>query len=351
MYIFINKLQARRYIFSIAITFIITLIALSYLHLGKEYYLNSYFLIILTLLVVSLTKVEDLDKINIVGFAAYSVFIAFGISIISTYFQPLLEIRTNAVLGFDRLTFFFEEPSHYGIFLALSLVLSILNERKKTYSIILSIGLLFTWSLSGFILFILLFFITKVRTYSLLKIFIFSFVLLILSHFIWTSILFGSDLWIFHKINSLLLAISGEATDGSALARLTSATLGGSYLIQAYQETRHADMFFGEGFGNGESWVFQYFFVSFGLTNVFQVNNIFSSIIINTGLVGVVLYLCSYFIVISKKFNFKRLSMSLLILFMLSMFSGYAYGNLALLFLYQSIMIVNSIFKSEKVNV
>lgn len=270
-------------------------------------------------------------------FVISTVFISFVISFLPQSLIITLGIRTNEVLGLNRLTYFFLEPSHYGLFLAISVFILFFSPNLKYrqfFLIVSSIALVLTWSLSGFIFLIILYFIYYFFYKAKFLYFFYLALSLLMIYLLWYAYLSKVDFWLVYKVNSLIDVIFNQQVSfSSAFLRFTSISLSYTYLIEMCQ-VHLLNCYIGEGFGNSEGWISNYYNNEFGFVGVTESFNFFSSVIITQGFVGflVYLFLIYFTIPIKRVYNIRFLLFSFSCYLLLSFFSGYAYGALSWVF-------------------
>ena len=301
----------------------------------------SSLLALLTFLSLLFLRYVDLESLSswFVNFALVTVVVSILISLLSLIGLQLPLGRTSTVLGLNRLTFLFDEPSHYAVFLSLSFLVAVRGRESLKRLGVLGGGLVFTWSLSGLILLFMVLMYFYFRRVGLLSASILFSVLLSVAVSIWGSFLSDLDFWLVYKLHSLLLVFSGETIEGSALVRAYSSGMWYVYLSESFSIGDYASIVFGEGYGNLEYWVESFYSQELGIYSISTTNNFISSLIVSGGLFGFVLYLISWFGMFGRRTVRGYFELLLLLVFV-SMFSGYAFGSLALLFFFSVAMIV-----------
>jgi len=272
--------------------------------------------------------------------AALTVPLAIALALLGAFEIYIFEARTNKVFFLDRLCFIFDEPSHYSIFLALSVAMLGFSCGARWVLYLLYVGLLLTWSLSGYILLMLMYcYFRGVRNISLGTI---SLVLLFClgGYVFWVSYLSGVDFWLVAKINSLLEAFSGEQSKSSAFVRLQSVLMLQDFVIDSVRSDDYIMLFLGSGAGNSSSWVYEYYVRNFSWYDIVESFNFFSNMLLACGVLGFLLFIVIVFCVsggyLRRGAFFKE---AIVLLSFVSLFSGYSFGGLALLFYVQVISV------------
>lgn len=327
-----NKVTISRY-YSFFITLFLLFIGASYsVVTSHDYNLPSFTVCALTLLTLFLTSNYSLLLLsdNILKFVAYSVPFALIIAILQTLgFYPF-EYRGNEVLGLMRFTFLFAEPSHYSLILALCGLIALVSQVKKHIKILLLCGLVLTWSISGFCILGIGYIGYKFYSRGLIKSFFLTFFIIAVSLFLWFFWLQNSDFWLASKIDSVLQLFSGQNVGASsAMLRFNSIIIGPYFLMEQFCKGMGSNALLGVGFGNMAHWVEYYYTSNFSLVDITDANNIISNVLISTGIVGLFCYLFAY------SFNFglnsTKVLFGVLMLVVLSLFSGYAFGSYAII--------------------
>ncbi|WP_151994388.1 hypothetical protein [Buttiauxella massiliensis] len=329
--VFYRGVELRKVILTVIIFCLFTLITIIAYAYSGVLEIPALVLALLTVSLYVLISNESLiqSRNTIINIIAYSVPFSIVISILRTFGISLWEYRSNEVLGLMRLTFLFAEPSHYAIILSLSLLMAIISKSKMKVVVVLAIGLLLTWSLSGFMLFGLGYFLSYFYSRNIFKAVLYCLISLLLLIVIWVFFLSGSDFWIVSKIDSVFFLFQGATTASSALLRFNSMILWKYYIVDAINNSHYYLLVSGEGFGNITAWVQNYYFSNFNIPDITQANNLISNVFISTGLMGFILYIIVF--ISFLKITLKNIFLSLSFLFVLSLFSGYAFGPLAIM--------------------
>ncbi|MDP5460136.1 hypothetical protein [Alishewanella sp. SMS8] len=322
-----------------------------FLSVGDSFFkFSSFAVAVITLSVISFSNLERLyeSKLFLVKFAFFSVFISFFTSLTETFFIDFIDARTNLVFVLERFTFFFDEPSHYGIFLALVLHMCSLKGYGRFFALVLFFGLLMTWSLSGFLLWVLIFLYKNVTNFNkkAFKSFFFFFIFCLFLFVFWVGFVSHLDFWLVHKLESIFLLFSGENKVSSALLRYNSTFMFVNYFYECYLNADFQSFLFGEGFGNLSKWINDFYYYNFGINEIGEVSSFLSAIAIQNGFVGLSIFFVSFYSCFSSssilKPNFFHFSV---LIFFLSLFSGFAYGSLAILYYFILIIIAVDIRK------
>ena len=278
-------------------------------------------------------------RLHFVQYSVFTVPISIVISIFGDFGIPIERANSSAVLGVDRLTYFFAEPSHYAIFLAFSLSAAIKLKVGRFQQFILLIGLLLTWSLSGYLLFTFLVYQAasvirpSLHWFMLVPVVVGFFVMLGMSSSI-TSL--DSNFIILNKIATLIQYFEGDASVSSAGVRMYSTFLGPIYLLEKFNEGSYFNLFFGEGFGGHKAWILDKFGGAFTSDSIRReaTYNYLSSIVISGGAIFLLLYLGVLFLITSTVTQGKHQAVLYMsTFFVLSLISGYAFGMTAFLFI------------------
>ncbi|KGK15799.1 hypothetical protein [Vibrio navarrensis] len=290
--------------------------------------LFSYINAFLTLSVIVILKREDIlnFKRYLVDLAILSVPVAIVMSLFLNSYVEDAGIRTSDVFGMSRLTFFFSEPSHYAIFLAFNLI----NAKSANVGIarlsIISLGLILTWSLSGYLLFSILLAIDKSKGKSFRLIFFSIFIYMSL-FLMWKFVLDGSGFWLEKKLDTLLAVLDGERGLSSSSVRYLSTVLFFEYAQYSFGKL---SFLFGEGMTGYFLWVENYYSTNYGIYRSGDIFNYFTALFVSGGVIGFLFYLFSMFQIVNYDGMSKvRLSLSAIAL---SLFSGYVFGFTALLY-------------------
>lgn len=298
------------------------------------------------LLIFSKTLHQGLCR-AIVSLALLTVPVSIIASLLSSRGYFLLEgARTSMVGGFDRLFYPFFEPSHYAIFLALSSIIAIAHKSWLPFSVLI-LGLVLTWSLSGWIIFASLLSLFFYFRFSLssgaakLNWFLLSvpFTLIALSVFIW---LISESPWLSFKVGQIVGVINGESSLSSAFVRFHSAFLGWEFLKESFQEADILGLFLGMSPEDSRFWIKDFYLRNYGLDALPSSFNAISSMILNFGLVGLgcILFVVFFF---SKENFVENKSACFLVYFVVAIFHGYAFGFLAIFYFVLSMVCAKEI--------
>ncbi|KNC94551.1 hypothetical protein GM31_13730 [Trabulsiella odontotermitis] len=113
------------------------------------------------------------------------------------------------------------------------------------------------------------------------------------------------------------------------MLRYNSIILGPYFLIRNISFGNEWVSLLGMGFGNVSEWVQNYYRLNYALPEITDANNIISNVLISNGLVGLICYFfaCTHY----AGFNLNKVFISIMMLVILSLFSGYAFGSFAVL--------------------
>ncbi|PMO34032.1 hypothetical protein [Vibrio breoganii] len=300
--------------------------------LGCLYILNgsevlSTILFLFSVLIVSSMRVTYSDISILMKVALFSVPFSLMISILIKFNLWFAGVRTSEALFLPRFTFMFFEPSHYAIFLALSIGIAIKTKLLTKYISILIIGLILTWSLSGVILLLLLLPMIYSIRQNLHKYFMIFLSLLV---FMGLYILFRDEksIFIVNKINDLILVLNGEKQKGSAFVRFESIKLGYYFMMTSIENQDYTSILFGLGIGNLNDWVESYYSENYNI-EMTESFNFLTNLVLSSGLVGFITSMIAY-----RMSHLMKNIESVYLMIVLSMFMGYAYGFLYVLYIY-----------------
>lgn len=326
------KVEARKYMLLFVVSSILILCSVHSLFVYSNFDLLSFIVALITFSILLLVSSSSLILISqrVIVVASITVPIALVIAIIQTLGLYPLEFRGNEVLGLMRFTFLFAEPSHYSLVLALCSLIAIISPTHPLIRCLLFVGLLLTWSLSGFCIFILGYIGYKFYTRGILKSFFISMLLCVVLLYLWFFWLQNSTFWLVSKIESIIDLYSGNTIGASsAMLRYNSIILGPYFLIRNISSGNEWISLLGMGFGNVSEWVQSYYKLNYALPEITDANNIISNVLISNGLVGLICYFfaCTHY----AGLNFNKVFVSIMMLVILSLFSGYAFGPFAVL--------------------
>ncbi|MGS0827511.1 hypothetical protein ACVBIO_17050 [Shewanella sp. 0m-8] len=340
----LKKINKKQLVFSIVILLLVVISIFIATLLGDSYKLSSLAISVITLLLISMTKVDELYSLKpfLIRFAVVSVYVSVAFSLIDTYLFPLLDARTNFVLVMNRLTFLFDEPSQYAIFLALILHVVDFKRESSLNLLILGCGLFLTWSLSGFLLVAILFLYRRVIMFDrkMIQGVVFIFCFSIALVFFWNNYLINTDFWLVSKVQSVQMLLDGDRNISSALVRATSMFMYVYYIADTYSNSSFLSFVYGEGYGNLNEWVSAYYFKELNITTMTEVNNFISSIIIQNGFHGILLFFVAFYSCFQSGIAVRPKATHFLVtVFIVALFTGNAYGSLAILYYYLSILV------------
>jgi hypothetical protein len=342
-----------KYVFASFLTIYFVFYYLIFSIKGLNVDVLSLMLAWLTWLVLALTPIKRLYERHeiFLKYTCFTVIVAILLSVLSSMGVLIFEVRTNTVFLIDRLTFLFEEPSHYSIFLAFAIFCAGFNQSNKITLFILYMGLLLTWSLSGFAFLLLVYFLHNLSMKTIIKSVTLITITILTMYFFWHYYLADSGFWLSDKIKSLLSILSGDMVASSALYRTQSTLMGFQFLIDNWANSDYFTFFFGTGFGNLNMWVENHYYVNFGITGITEVNNFITSIIINSGVLGLFFFFSAVLLVVDSNTPSAYGYMLTCILLSLSLFSGYAFGGIALLYFLLAMIAAISLAKCRLLKV
>lgn len=330
--VLLSRLDFKR-VFSFLLVFFVFSISAAYSILSLfDFNVLSFFVALITLLILFFVKNNDLVLLSerVISVVALTVPIAFFIAMTQSLGIYPLEFRGNEVLGIMRFTFLFAEPSHYSIVLSLCALIAVIKPTPLVIKILLLCGLLLTWSLSGFCIFAFGYVGYKFYSRGILKSFFLALVLLFVMMCLWFYWLENSNFWLASKVQSVIQLFSGESVGASsAMLRYNSLIIGPYFIYENIAMGNLWNSILGLGFGNLSSWVAYYYESNFSISEITDANNIMSNVLISNGLVGLVCYFFaySYFTGLDS----IKVFLSGMMLLVLSLFSGYAFGPFAII--------------------
>ncbi|MDI3361452.1 hypothetical protein QQF21_10555 [Lelliottia sp. V89_10] len=330
--VLLSRLDFKR-VFSFLLVFFVFSISAAYSILSLfDFNVLSFFVALITLLILFFVKNNELVLLSerVISVVALTVPIAFFIAMTQSLGIYPLEFRGNEVLGIMRFTFLFAEPSHYSIVLSLCALIAVIKPTPLVIKILLLCGLLLTWSLSGFCIFAFGYVGYKFYSRGILKSFFLALVLLFVMMCLWFYWLENSNFWLASKVQSVIQLFSGESVGASsAMLRYNSLIIGPYFIYENIAMGNLWNSILGLGFGNLSSWVAYYYESNFSISEITDANNIMSNVLISNGLVGLVCYFFaySYFTGLDS----IKVFLSGMMLLVLSLFSGYAFGPFAII--------------------
>lgn len=327
-----SRLDIKR-VFSFLSVFLVFSISAAYSILSLfNFNVFSFFVALITLLILFFVKNNELILLSerVISVVALTVPIAFFIAITQSLGLYPLEFRGNEVLGIMRFTFLFAEPSHYSIVLSLCALTALIKPTPLVIKILLLCGLLLTWSLSGFCIFAFGYVGYKFYSKGILKSFFLTLALFFVMMCLWFYWLENSNFWLASKVQSVIQLFSGESVGASsAMLRYNSLIIGPYFIYENIAMGNLWNSILGLGFGNLSNWVAYYYESNFSLSEITDANNIISNILISNGLIGMICYFFAYSYFTGL--NFIKVFLSGMMLLVLSLFSGYAFGPFAVI--------------------
>lgn len=260
-------------------------------------------------------------------FAVLSVYISILMSMLDHYAFSVYSSTAEPVVIIGRLQFIFFEPSHYAVFIVFILIANNFRLTSWVSNLTLYVGLLLTWSLSGFMLLALSACYFNIISKFSFKQLVILIVILLVAVF---GIITQNNFWIFSKLQGLINSINEVQGLSSAFVRYQSSIMGWEFLAEAFRNGDYARFFLGNGIGNTSDWIKEYYLNHFGIEFRGETFNWITSIIISTGLSGVVLFFL--IILLPLKRGGGSYGQLFVMMLLTSFFSGYAYGTLALFF-------------------
>jgi len=237
---------------------------------------------------------------------------------------------SEKIFFIERLYFLFNEPSHYGIFLSMTLIYSMMLGRHVA-SFVIALGLILTSSILSFFLFIFLY------LFWIMRFNVKAFIIIIVFCLLVSFMIFNVD-FLNSKFSSLLATFTEEAALSSSFVRIESFFMGKELLKQIFYDAEFYNFFWGAE--SPEAWVNEYYLKKYGFEPAVSSSfNFFTSILLHTGFLGFTIFL----IIFLRKIKYfsKKIVLSIATFFILSFTHGYAFGPLALLFLYQFFLLIN----------
>lgn len=267
-------------------------------------------------------------------FSLISVFFAVPMS----FFDPVGFVEpasTYEVLGIERITFFFNEPSHYSIVLALSYGIGIVAKKTKWMQAVLLAGIAMTVSGSGIILLIAVHLLNKRWDRDVFFALSLNVLLLItgFSAFLPFLLNLDSSNVIQTRIDQVVAGASFGFSYSSTGLRVASLMAGLDFIYESFRSLDFFSLFIGVGFDGLKEYTaayYQNFFLD-GAENEL-IFNFFSIAIISGGIFGLVLYLGVVDNV--RQRCGVRFGKWLIMIFVLSLTHGYLYGPLALILMF-----------------
>lgn len=330
--VLISRLEFKRVLSFLLVFFVLGICATHSVLFISDFNIFSFFVALFTVLIFFLVKNDALISLaeRIISVVAITVPFALFIAIAQSFGYYPLEFRGNEVLGIMRFTFLFAEPSHYSIVLSLCTLIAVIKPSSVVTKTLLMVGLLLTWSLSGFCIFVFGYVGYKCYSKGIIKSFFLALLFLFIMLFIWFYWLESSNFWLASKVQSVIQLFSGESVGASsAMLRYNSLIIGPYFIYESITTGDLWNAILGLGFGNLSNWVSYYYETNFSISEITDANNIISNILISNGLTGLICYFFafSYF----TGLNFTNIFLSGVMLFVLSLFSGYAFGPFAVI--------------------
>lgn len=327
-----DKTEIRKYLSFFVVFVILGLSSVQSVLLGFDFNVLSFMVSTLTILVLFLIKNHLLIRFypRIITIVAYTVPVALIIAVLQTMGYYPFGFRSNEVIGLMRFTFLFSEPSHYSLILSLSALIALIKPTDLHLKILLLCGLLLTWSLSGFCILGFGYISYKFYSRGILRSFVLLLVLFALALYLWFFWLENSDFWLASKIESIIQLYSDENVGASsAMLRYNSIIMGPYFIFEHFYLEYYWSVLLGLGFGNLSHWVEYYYESQYLLHAITDANNIISNVLISSGVIGLVCYFFAY--CYFTGLNLMKIFFSAIMILILSLFSGYAFGPFALI--------------------
>lgn len=293
---------------------------------------HKLFLFAITLMLFAFHKNSYFISYFLYTFSVISVLLATPISFLDNS-SLIIPASTYPVFNIDRITFFFEEPSHYSVILALSFGLGQKMKKPQWMQLILLSGIVLTFSASGFILLLTVYIINQIGSNPKLKSAIFFLTAIIITAIIGLPYLSNIDSSgvISTRLNQLEDGIDSGVNYSSTGVRIASALAGIDFLSKSFQDSNLLAIIFGIGFDGLQDFVGKYYSTYFiELVDTKMIFNFISASVISGGILGTFLYLLS----LENIRRSNRISIFkwiFLVLFM-SLTHGYLYGPMAYIF-------------------
>jgi hypothetical protein len=269
---------------------------------------------------------------RIVNLCIFILPISILVSALSKYnFIIIPGARTSSFGYIDRLFFPFHEPSHYAIVLALAALMALSSGRFFAFLFILA-GLILTGSLSGWILLVSIFPIFMFQNRGrfglggmIMWLPLLVSLIAVLGWFVVQSP------WLSFKINQVTGVFSGETGNSSVFVRFNSAFLWYYFIKESFFNNDFFLIVVGMGPVASGEWIREFYDISYDLEVLPSSFNAISSLVLNFGLFG--LTFCFLLLHLFNKINrIRDGSVSFLVFFLVSLFHGYAFGSLSILY-------------------
>lgn len=265
-------------------------------------------------------------------FSVISVSLAIPLSLFDNS-SLIIPASTYPVFNIDRITFFFDEPSHYSILLALSFGSGQKMNKPQWMQFILLSGITLTFSASGFILLLVVYLINQIGENPKLKSAILYLIIFITAAVIVLPYLSNIDSSgvISTRLNQLEDGIDSGVNYSSTGVRTASTLVGFDFLSKSLQDGNLFAIIFGVGFEGLQDFVGKYYSTYFiESVDTKMIFNFLSASIISGGILGTFLYLLSLEN-IRRSNNISIVKWIFLVLFM-SLTHGYLYGPMAYIY-------------------
>ncbi|MBO6523631.1 MAG: hypothetical protein JJ971_07405 [Balneolaceae bacterium] len=284
------------------------------------------------------SELENIDKYIYYGLYVMLPFFFYDIGVTFLNLPPLEQIlglfsssKSTEVLGFYRVKSSFDEPSYLGIYLVVILYFFLNTKsyyRKKAFLIIF-ICIVFTLSLTAYILAFIVISLNNIRSIKRL----------ILTYSAVAILLFSVPIvgdFLINRITTTVKSIANSNYSGSEGSRGNSILV----LLKYLDEANSVQFFFGEGYGRYDTWLIK----NFGMYNPAMVsfarghiNNAVAVIGISNGLIGLFFYLMIFvYLATSKLLTKKSLIIHFFVQFSYAFIVGYMFWGIILIFMLES---------------
>lgn len=285
-----------------------------------------------TLLLLACMKPNIRLAHSLYGFMVFSVIVAIPMSILGPG-DFLTPPSTYPVFGFERITFFFHEPSHYSIALSLAFGIGMTLSKSRVTQIIILIGVIATFSGSGVIALAAVFFLNKNRKSHPFRHLLYGLSLL-LGSILLLQLLFryDPDGIVSTRANQIITGLTTGFDYSSTGVRIASTLAGISFLFDALLNLDISSILLGVGFEGLPSFVAAYYtdFFAKEIDNP-MIFNFLSAVVISGGALSLIFYLFALNNI--RKINKIDSLRWLLLVAFLSLTHGYLYGPLAFTFI------------------
>ena len=285
-----------------------------------------------TLLLLASIKPNIRLAHSLYGFMVFSVIVAIPMSL-SGPGNFLTPPSTYPVFGFERITFFFHEPSHYSIALSLAFGIGITLSKSRATQIILLLGVIATFSGSGVIALAAVFFLNTNWSSHSLKHLLYGLSLL-LGSILLLQLLFryDPDGIISTRVNQIITGLATGFDYSSTGVRIASTLAGIRFIFEAFLNSDISSILLGVGFEGLPNFVATYYseFFAKEIDNP-MIFNFLSAAVISGGALSLIFYLLALNNI--RKINEIGALRWLLLLVFLSLTHGYLYGPLAFIFI------------------